>query len=189
MSTHKDQRYLVALCQGEAAVVDEIYERFAHQARNWIVNRNGTLADAQDIFQDALIAVLAKACDPDFKLPCAFGAYLMGIIRNKWFDKIKKENRETEVRKVQKELYDNIETNIADLISQTEEEEARQKILSQSFQQLSDLCRQLLDMLIVKNLKPAIVAERLSMSGANAVYRRKNACLERWRKLYYSSNS
>ncbi len=54
-------------------------------------------------------------------------------------------------------------------------------MLTSTFQQISPLCQQLLK-LIENGATADEVAQKLEMSNANTVYRRKFACLQSWRK-------
>jgi hypothetical protein len=62
-------------------------------------------------------------------------------------------------------------------------EQNRQERLGKTFEQLSELCRRLLA-LLSDGTPPLEAAEMLQMNGVNTLYRRKNACTERWRVLY-----
>ena len=85
---------------------------------------------------------------------------------------------------MEKERYTDEQPD-ASLIEQIEEEEIKQKKLSVAFNQLSELCQKLLRY-VSEGMASKDVATQLAMSDANTVYRRKNACVERWRKLYNS---
>lgn len=68
-----------------------------------------------------------------------------------------------------------------------EEEEIRQRRLDTSFKELSELCQKLLRLLI-SGVSSAEASAQLGMSDANTVYRRKSACVGRWRTLYQAQN-
>ncbi|MEL7163088.1 MAG: hypothetical protein AAFN92_20175, partial [Bacteroidota bacterium] len=67
-----------------------------------------------------------------------------------------------------------------------EDDHLEKRRLDQTLAQLSDTCQKLLR-LLGRGVSPAEAAERLEMSNANTVYRRKNACLSRWRELFAAS--
>ena len=184
MKTHEDHRYLIALREGDRRLLNELYTNFSPQVIRWVKNNNGSIADAKDIFQEALIALYNKACDPDFILTYPIGGLIFQICKNKWIDQIRKKNKESEVRILEKERYESIEPN-SSAIEQIEEEEIRQKKLNVAFQKLSELCQKLMRA-VSEGITPKDIATQLAMTDANTVYRRKNACMERWRNLYHS---
>lgn len=184
MNQHEDHQYLVALRQGDNRLLHEMYSKFSPQVIQWVKKNNGSMSDAEDIFQEALIALYNKACDPDFKLTYPIGGLIFQICKNKWIDQIRKKTKESEVRILEKERYDNDEPN-ASLLEQIEEEEIRQTKLDIAFRQLSELCQKMLR-LISEGVASKQIAVQLEMSDVNTVYRRKNACVERWKNLYHS---
>ena len=107
----------------------------------------------------------------------------MGIVRYKWLDKKNRNKRDQEVRNQNLQRYtDENDPNIEDLLIATEQAHHQAQRLENSFKQLSDLCQQLLT-LIKGGRSTEEIIQTLSFSTANALYRRKNACVERWRIL------
>jgi RNA polymerase sigma factor (sigma-70 family) len=186
MQTHADHQIIEALRIGNFAILNQVYQEHAPTIRSWIIKNNGQEEDAQDVFQEAIIAVHQKANDPTFVLTCPLGALLFLICRNKWLNQLRKKNRETEVRNWEEERYTH-ESSLVPTLEAIEEEQIRQRRLDAGFQQLSELCQQLLHLLI-SGVSSAEAALQLGMNDANTVYRRKNACVGRWRTLYQAQN-
>ena len=181
---HPDHQFIEALRQNDPRGIRKIYDQFAGQALRWVVNNNGSAADAQDVFQEALIVLFEKASDPGFVLTCPLGALLHLIYSRKWIDRIRAKNKETGVRKEEETRY-NLESD-SDVLVMAEEvldHAAKQERMAGAFAQLSDLCRQLLSMLS-EGLEPRVAAEQLQMNSVDTLYRRKNACTQRWRALF-----
>lgn len=186
MQAHPDQQIILAFRAGDFSALDQIYRDHAPSIRSWVLKNNGTTGDAQDLFQEAIIALHQKANDPKFVLTCPIGALLFSICRNKWLNQLRKKNKEAEVRLWEEQKY-NTEDSVVSVLEAVEEEELRQKRLDNAFKQLSELCQKLLRLLISGNSSTE-VAVQLGMTDANTVYRRKNACVGRWRTLYQAQN-
>lgn len=186
MQAHPDQQIILDLRKGDFGILDRIYKEHAPPILRWVIKNNGQAADAQDVFQEAIIALHQKANDPKFVLTCPLGGLLFSICRNKWLNQLRKKNKEAEVRTWQEEKYKD-DNSLVSVLEAVEEEEIRQKQLDTTFQQLSELCQKLLRLLI-SGISSAEAAERLGMTDANTVYRRKNACVGRWRTLYQAQN-
>lgn len=184
---HADQRYIDALRRNDERMIREIYRQHSTQILRWVVSRGGSSDDARDIFQEALIAVFEKAQQPDFVLTCPMGALLHVICSRKWVDRLRQKSRESGVRNEEERRY---EMEVADDVLTTAEdalaEQSRQQRLSAAFAQLSELCRQLLT-LLSNGTAPREAAEMLQMNSVDTLYRRKNACTERWRAVYLES--
>ena len=187
MQAHADHQIIEALRAGNFSVLKQVYEEHAPVIRSWVINNNGHEEDAQDVFQEAIIALHQKANDHTFVLTCPLGALIFRICRNKWLNQLRKKNREAEVRNWEEERYSD-ESSLLPMLEAIEEEEIRQRRLDAGFQQLSELCQQLLHLLI-SGVSSAEAALQLGMNDANTVYRRKNACIGRWRTLYQAQNT
>jgi DNA-directed RNA polymerase specialized sigma24 family protein len=147
------------------------------------LQHGGSADDAQDAFQEALLAVYDKAADPDFVLTCPLGALLHIIYSRKWIDRIRQKKREAGVRKEEeiRYAYEVTEDALSIAESVVAEQEQQQR-LAGTFAQLSDLCRQLLT-LLSKGILPRDAAEQLQFNSVDTLYRRKNACTQRWREM------
>jgi RNA polymerase sigma factor (sigma-70 family) len=180
---HADQRYIQALRQNDPLVTKEIYRQHATAARIWIIKNSGTAADAQDVFQEAVMAVYEKALDPNFELTCPLGALLHLIYSRKWIDRLRKNKRDHVVRKIESERYVNeTDPDALTLAAEVSENAERASRLARAFAQLSELCQQMLR-LLGEGIAPKDVAEQLQMNSVDTLYRRKNACAGRWREL------
>lgn len=184
---HTDQQYIEALRRNDERRIREIYKQHSSQTIRWVVARGGSAEDARDIFQEALVALFEKAQNLEFVLTCPLGALLHVICSRKWVDRIRQKNRDTGVRKEEELRYASEADE--DVLVEAEEvlaEQARQARLRTAFQQISELCQRLLT-LLANGTKAPEAASLLQMNSVDTLYRRKNACTERWRELYRNS--
>ena len=150
----------------------------------WVVARGGSADDARDIFQEALIALYEKAQKLDFVLTCPLGALLHVICSRKWVDRLRQKGKDIGVRNEEIRRYtDEQENDALTIAEETIAEEQKQLRLAQAFEQLSELCRRLLT-LLSNGIAPREAADQLQMNSVDTLYRRKNACTQRWRELY-----
>jgi len=182
MQAHKDHQLILALRGGDFSVLDRVYAENAGTVSSWITKNSGNLSDAQDVFQEAILALHQKANDPDFVLTCPLGALLFRICQNKWLYALRKKKREVQVRLARPASSEH-ESSVHDVLEAVEEESIRQRKMKVAFAELSELCQRLLR-LLGKGLPAAEIARKLGMAEANTVYRRRHACGSRWRSLY-----
>lgn len=183
---HSDHHYIEALRHRDERGIREIYRLHSVQTARWVMSRGGSMDDAEDIFQEALVAIFEKAQNTAFVLTCPLGALLHVICSRKWVDRLRQKNRDEGVRKEEEARY--ASESGGDALVEAEEilaEQNRQVRLRAAFQQLSDLCQRLLT-LLSNGTKPLEAAEKLQMNSVDTLYRRKNACTERWRALVMS---
>jgi RNA polymerase sigma factor (sigma-70 family) len=183
METHPDQQYISALCQGNPVLINEIYSRFSKNVLHWIVQNNGDSDDAQDVFQDALMAIYDRYCGRDFKLSGSFGALLMSICKRKWYDRLAQKKRDEQIRKPEADRYEE-EAPEVEAAEEAILQQKRQACLGRVFSQLSEQCQQLLAMVTEGLATVEQMAEQLGFSNANALYQSKHRCIARWKQLF-----
>lgn len=186
MAQHPDHVYLVALRENDSRKLEELYAVCSPGIIRWVTANNGTLADARDLLQEALLSLHGSAYKADFVLTCPINALVFTICRNQWVNQLRRKKKEAEVRIAEAERYIP-ETITESAYEKWESERLEQERLDQSFLQLSETCQKLLK-LLGRGVPVAEAAEQLGMPAANTVYRRKNACLQRWRELFEGLN-
>jgi RNA polymerase sigma factor (sigma-70 family) len=184
MPVHSDQRYIEALCQGDEALLRELYAKHSRELLHWVLKNNGTAEDAQDLFQDGLMAIYDRYCGRDFQLTSAFGALLMAICRRKWFDRLAQKKREEGVRNLETARYME-EASEWEAAEEAILQQKRQECLAEVFELLSEQCRQLLSLVTKGEASVELIAQELGLPGANAVYQSKHRCTARWRQLFF----
>ncbi len=181
---HADHKYVEALRQNNQIVIREIYSRFSGEALRWVLNNSGSAADARDIFQEAVLVMFEKSRQPDFVLTCPLGALLYLFYSRKWIDRLREKKREIVVRNSEENRYASETVENLEILAEESLREANdQKRLSKTFAHLSELCRNLLS-LLAEGISPRDAAEKLQFNSVDTLYRRKNACVQRWKTLY-----
>lgn len=182
MATHADHAIILALRCGEYAVLEDIYARHAPTVSAWVQRNGGLPADAEDVFQEGILALHDKAGDPDFTLTCPLGALLFRICQNKWLYALRKKRTEARVISDLAPQWE-VTPSVHDLVEAVEEDDLHRRRLRASFAELSETCRELLQ-LLARGVPTPEIASRLGMSGPPTVYRRRHACGKRWRERY-----
>ncbi len=139
---HADQRFVTALLQNEAVVVREIYERFSPKVNHYILQNNGTEADAADIFQEALIDIYRQAKEKALQLTCPFEPFLLLICKRKWLNELKKRK----LKKVTKEP-EQLSTpgeDVFALADQMQAEDDKTRLFIHLFERLGEKCREII---------------------------------------------
>jgi DNA-directed RNA polymerase specialized sigma24 family protein len=87
--------YIKGIQQNDPIILKLIYSNYSDRIKNYILTKGGTIDDAKDIFQDALIIIYNKSLQPDFELTSQFYTYLFGICNNLWQRKKQKKSNNT----------------------------------------------------------------------------------------------
>jgi len=89
ISPHEDQKYIEALLNNNSVLIEEIYRKWGPDVRKFVLKNNGSPEEANDLFQESLETLLAKAKTEKFVLTAPLGGFLYYVYRNKWYNKLK----------------------------------------------------------------------------------------------------
>lgn len=169
---HPDQKYIDALLTNDCVLLRELYARFSGTIKKMVLNNNGSLQDAADIFQEGLMALYVMAKDRDFLLSGPLEPYLYSICKNKWLKKIEK-NNVLEVTKYSEQ--GNKEFKVAMSENDESVHRERKKFVYKKLGELGNICRQLI-ILNITGIPLYEVADILDISYAY-VRRKKGECI------------
>lgn len=91
MPAFSDQQLLHFLIIKDEVAYELLYKISFPSFRKYILKNSGTIPDAEDVFQDALVVLFHKIQDPSFKLFASFQTYLMAIGKNIWLKKLRRQ--------------------------------------------------------------------------------------------------
>lgn len=138
-----------------------------------ISRMGGSLDEARDIFQDALIIYYQKTVQAKLSLEYSDKAYLFGIARHLWNKRYKESERQVSI--------DQLDTDFDELIglSNTDDQEISSSRLYQLLQTTGQKCMELLTAFYYEKLKMENIAERFGFSGPRSATVQKFKCLEK----------
>jgi len=142
--------------------------------RSMILKNSGSIDDARDVFQDAMVILFKKLKTEEIVLQCSFNTYFYSICKHLWLQKIHK--RAVEVTKI-REIVESIELPEDDLIQIYDVEEEKHRLYQKHFVRLGSECQKLLSMF----LKKSSIREVTDLMGYNSeryTKVRKHRCKE-----------
>ncbi len=155
-----------------------LYKEIYPSVEAFIKNASGDEDDAKDIFQESLILLYRKVCEPKFSFQTSVKAYVFTICKNLWYQKNKLEGNKTDQLSVVEEK------NAAYLATEDinlEEEELqstlKKKLLQQYFRKLNRMCQRILQM-FYKGKSHDEIANSFQVT-VEVSRRRKKECMEK----------
>lgn len=149
-----------------------LYKNFP-AVKKMVRSKGGHGADAEDVFQEALIILCRKIKDPGFVLTAQLSTYLFSVCRFLWKDELKKRKNH---------LVLDFETGLDALEEQQlkdhTEAEARSKLAEKVINELGERCRELLALFYNEGLKLKDIAAKMGYSSENTAKNQKYKCLE-----------
>lgn len=148
----------------------ELYEEHFPGVAGMIRRRGGSLEEAQDIFQDALIIFYEKSGKERDKIENE-GAYLSGISRHLWYRR--------HHQKVRMHITDQLEQEIADVVEEyTKPSNVR---ILKFLEVAGKKCMELLKAFYYHNDSLHEIAKDFGFSGTRSATVQKYKCLEKVR--------
>lgn len=147
--------------------------RYFPMVKKFIKQNGGTLADAEDIFQESLIVLYEKCLSPSFELTCAAQTYVFRVTQYKWKAELSK-RRNTSL------IGDSLEAlDFTNLSNEDLESKQQAYPIDHVLKTLGEKCRKLLEMYYLHKMRMAEIASKLNYSTVNSAKTQKYKCLER----------
>ncbi len=162
---------LIRLNKNDQALL-ALYKNFP-AVKKMIRLNGGNTADAEDVFQEALIILCRKISETGFVLNAQLSTYLFSVCRFLWKDELKKEKNHL-IADPETSADDPGELQLKDWF----EEEARIKLAEKVISELGDRCREVLLLFYNGQLKLKDIAAKMGYSSENTAKNQKYKCLE-----------
>ncbi|MDB2656937.1 sigma-70 family RNA polymerase sigma factor [Crocinitomicaceae bacterium] len=151
------------------AELDNMYKRWP-EVKRFLKSKGCKVADAEDIFQEALLIYTRKLNEPEFKLTTEPFNYVMNTCKFIWYNQSRKEKKHRYT-----ELHENV--------SQEEEEwivrELKLSKIENALSQIGERCQKLLQLLYDYGLSMSEIAERVGLRNGNAAKVQKFRCIQK----------
>lgn len=172
-----DQEIINSIRKGKnEKPIKQLYKEFP-KVKALILKEGGNTEMAQEIFNDSLVILMEKVIKSDFELTSKLTTYLYGINRFLLKNELRKQNKNIEL-----EWRDTIILTDQDL-GYDEEKEAKLNAMERILNQISEKCKEMLQLFYFKKLSMTEIARKLNFSSVNSAKTQKYKCIERASKL------
>lgn len=96
-TSYSNDSILEGLKSRNSQIINHIYKQSYAQVKFFVTSNNGTVMDAEDVFQDAIVLIYKNIAKEGFQLTCSFSTYLYSICRHLWLQKLSKHNLSYEI--------------------------------------------------------------------------------------------
>jgi RNA polymerase sigma factor (sigma-70 family) len=172
--------FLKQLQNGENNAIKELYKSAFASCANMITNNSGSIEDARDIFQEALIVFIKNLQTPGFVLTAQPKTYLYAVSRNLWLNQLKK------LKKTKKNISIDDSKNFiniiqSDQIEEKKELEVKYELISEILSQLNEDCKELLFSFYYKKMPLKEIALQMNYSSGFVKVKKKR-CMDSLKK-------
>lgn len=155
-----------------------IYSKNYNKIESYILKNSGNIVDAEDVFQDGLIAFYEQVIKGSFKGNSAIGTYLFAICKNLWLKKLRKAYKKNETFGSEIEMQD--DGNIAiDTLIQDEETKHLMSLIGE----LGEGCKKILVLYYYEKKRMKEIATILGLENQQVAKNKKFRCLSKLKEL------
>ncbi|MCG9792369.1 RNA polymerase sigma factor [Flavobacterium algicola] len=155
----------------------QLYKEYFGMVNHFVVNNSGRTEDAQDIFQDTMMVLLAKLREDDFLLTASIKTYILAISKNLWLKSLRNASRETEFTDVHdNKFYEEINLAI-------ENEKTYVDKLQSYLHKITKHCQGLIHDMFFKEKAVEEIQKEYGYSTKHNVQNQKYKCVEQIRKM------
>jgi RNA polymerase sigma factor (sigma-70 family) len=173
-----NKKILSGLWRDDKNTIYNFYEEEFSKVAWLILKNNGTIEDAKDIFQDAMVILMDKYTWGKLDLDCRLGTYIYSISRNLWMEQIRQRKKEYNFKDI---AYYRTKEIPIDYYS---EEPDIFEMVSKVIESLGDPCKQLLELFYFENHSWETIAYVMKYSSAASARNQKYKCLESFRAAF-----
>lgn len=178
---HTDQRYITALLDNDTVIIREIYTRYAHRIKHYIMANSGSEDDAADIFQEALVDIYNQARQKQLQLTCPFEPFLLLVCKRKWLNLLKKRGREPVTNH---DIDVSIGEDVFAMAEQMQQHDKKMQVFLQCFEKLGQGCKDILRKCLGGE-DQSVIAEQLKVSYGY-LRKKKSECMASLTKMIQS---
>ncbi len=156
-----------------------MYREYFDMLKIYTCQNSGSEEDAQDVFQEVLVAFIDLTQKDKFRGESSIKTFLYTVNRNIWLNELKKRGK-AEKRHV---IFENEkDASIMDVSHFIAQNETRKQILS-IVDQLGETCKKILLAVYYENLSMKEILESVAYETEQALRNKKSKCLKQLEQL------
>jgi RNA polymerase sigma factor (sigma-70 family) len=177
-----DELLIQRLHFGESQDVDEalsyLHRQVYSMTSRFVVKYKGTTADAEDIFQDGMVALYKMARLGKLAPDTNVEAYLFSVCKNLWFKQLRKKHDTIELPSDFNAASDLDEVPLFSLLSKE-----RQSAIDKLLQVFGEDCQRVLVGYYYDRLRMGKIAEMMGYANEQVAKNKKADCMKKLRNL------
>jgi len=173
---YSDEELLMAVSQGTELnqAILYIYKEYCEYVSSFIMKYGGSRQDAEDVFQDTVVAFTDLVKRGRFRKEASIKTFLVSIAKNIWLNEIKKRNRAGSREEKFEQTRDPGEVDVSHYLTEREMKQELSKLLDR----LGESCRKILLLFYYENLSIRDMLTELPYENEQVVRNKKYKCLQ-----------
>jgi RNA polymerase sigma factor (sigma-70 family) len=176
-----EKALLQGLARSETKAVETIYRENYNMVQALIINNNGSVDEAKDIFQEAMIVLYEKVRAGGFELNCQIKTYLYSVCRRLWLKRLQQLSRFSSP-------VESLETTVPveEEIDTHEKRNVEFDMMNKAISSLGEPCKSLLEAYYLQKRNMQEIALSFGYTNADNAKNQKYKCLVRLKKIFFT---
>ncbi len=154
--------------------IQHLYKEHAGITSSFIMGRGGNEQDADDIFQETVVAFIDSVQKGKFRAESGVRTFLIAISKNLWMNEMRKRQRADNREKSYEIGRDQEEAAVSEAIGDRELKQMLQRLLDS----LGESCKQILTLFYYENLPMKDIVAHMHYENEQVVRNKKYKCLQ-----------
>ena len=176
---NREPELFEALRTETPAAFEHLYRQYYRMAAAYVTQNGGSSDDAQDVFQETLVALVKNLRKPDFALQAKLSTYLYAVARKIWLYRRRGQTADTPIEN--QTLAQQVPDLTDELLSEKTTHEQKHLIMARIFAQIGADCRELLRRYYYEDTPLKDIARIMGFTEA-FVRVKKNRCMNDFRE-------
>ncbi len=173
----QDLQLLERLRNSDKDALVLLYKNHHVMIRQYVLKNSGSLEDAEDLLQDALVVLWQKVQQGNFTLSSKLSTFIMAVCKNLWLKRLSKNSR------IEPEEF------ILPHLHKVHEEHAENmdfKHLQKALDEIGDTCKQVLLLFYFEGRDMEHIARQMQFANADTAKAKKYQCFKKLETLVKS---
>jgi RNA polymerase sigma factor (sigma-70 family) len=176
-----EKALLEGLATSDKKAIETIYRENFNMIQTLVINNNGSVDDAKDLFQEAMIVLYEKARSGVFELNCQIKTYIYSVCRRLWLKRLQQLNRYSAPAESPE-----LTVPVDDEIDEHEKRNIEFEMMDKAIISLGEPCKSLLEAYYLQKQNMQIIAANFGYTNADNAKNQKYKCLMRLKKLFFT---
>jgi RNA polymerase sigma factor (sigma-70 family) len=177
----EEKLLLYGLANNSKVAIEEIYKSNHPLILKLILKNGGTVDDADDVFQEAMVVLYKKSLDAAFELNCQIGTYLYAVSRKLWLKRLHEHRR---FGVVTSDFDESIFTDTD--VEDHEQKQADFNSMDRALDMIGEPCKSLIQAFYIEKKPMQLIAEQFNYTNADNAKTQKYKCLMRLKKIFFA---
>lgn len=168
-----DQETFQKIRLGDKDALAEVYQANRDSVINWITRKHScSLEEAKDIYQDAIVIFYNNAAKGKIsEINFSISSYLHEVVRRQFLNKLKKDGR------LSRGFHEFVSEPLEDSVEDHYQYEHRLEIVHKALQELSAVCKQLIELRYFTDLSMESICDQLGYKNSSTTKNLKYKCM------------